>query len=296
MSNPIVSSNRTRAKTPDPLSALLTSPQFSISSYLNLALSDITKGGNLELTPETEDEDEVQRRLAELALQLQLQTQSCHDEISRIGAELQAILPRCAADIQRLSVGLEGMRHDATDIEKDSFSSQDTSLSLETLSTLHSLRLNLSLTKRILSATSSWDSTVSSIPTLLSEQKLAEAVKALTELERGERALRGMPGRDDRCAVLQKYRTQMESMLKPQLLHSLSNMDSRIGLLQQCVSMYGQLNKMDTMQEEYVKFRPEKLHKRWFSFQSTGASEAPIQFDMWLRDWLSDGRIKFEVE
>ena len=42
-------------------------------------------------------------------------------------------------------------------------------------------------------------------------------------MERGERALRGMSGREDKCDVLQKYRTQMESMLKLQLLHALSS-------------------------------------------------------------------------
>lgn len=289
---------KSRSKAPDPLGALLNSPQFSISSYLNLALADIhnndNEGDGTMAVATDEELDEVQRRLAELALKLQLSTQSCHDEIGRIGAELQAILPRCSADIQRLSVGLEGMRQDAASVEKDSFTSQDTSLGLETLSTLHSLRLNLSLTKRILSATSSWDSTVSSVPKLLTEQKLIEAVQALTELERGERALRGMPGREDRCEVLQKYRTQMESMLKPQLLHALSNMDSRIGLLQQCVTMYSQLNKMEVMQEEYVKFRPEKIHKRWFAFQSVSSVggttdlQPPVPFDVWLREWLDD--------
>ncbi len=72
--------------------------------------------------------------MTELALQLQLQTQVCHEEIGRIGAELQAILPRCAADIGRVGVGLEGMRIDAvTLLESTSVSEEEVSSSLETL-------------------------------------------------------------------------------------------------------------------------------------------------------------------
>jgi hypothetical protein len=84
--------------TEEQLNDLLSSSTFSVPSYLNLALS----GGS-------SDPELLQRRMAELALQLQLQTQSCHEDIGRIGAELQAILPRCAADVGRLGVGLEGM-------------------------------------------------------------------------------------------------------------------------------------------------------------------------------------------
>eukprot|EP00573_Skeletonema_grethae_P003313 CAMPEP_0201691536 /NCGR_PEP_ID=MMETSP0578-20130828/4686_1 /ASSEMBLY_ACC=CAM_ASM_000663 /TAXON_ID=267565 /ORGANISM="Skeletonema grethea, Strain CCMP 1804" /LENGTH=173 /DNA_ID=CAMNT_0048176767 /DNA_START=162 /DNA_END=679 /DNA_ORIENTATION=- len=50
--------------------------------------------------------------MASLALQLQMSTQSCHDEIGRIGAELSAIVPRCAADVTRVKSGLEGMELD----------------------------------------------------------------------------------------------------------------------------------------------------------------------------------------
>ena len=56
--------------------------------------------------------------MAELALQLQVQTQSCHDEIGRIGAELRAILPRCAADLGRLNVGITNMKDDAESLLK----------------------------------------------------------------------------------------------------------------------------------------------------------------------------------
>ena len=87
----------------DELNDLLSSSTFSVPSYLNLALSSSYGGGKSSSDPEM-----LQRRMAELALQLQIQTQSCHEDIGRIGAELQAILPRCAADVGRLGVGLEG--------------------------------------------------------------------------------------------------------------------------------------------------------------------------------------------
>ena len=52
------------------LSALLASNNFSVASYLNTALDNA-------------EEEELQRRMAELALQLQLQTQACHEDIGR---------------------------------------------------------------------------------------------------------------------------------------------------------------------------------------------------------------------
>ena len=94
-----------KGTTDDELNDLLSSSTFSVPSYLNLALSSSYGGGSPSSDPEM-----LQRRMAELALQLQIQTQSCHEDIGRIGAELQAILPRCAADVGRLGVGLEGMR------------------------------------------------------------------------------------------------------------------------------------------------------------------------------------------
>jgi len=96
---------------------------------------------------------------------------------------------------------------------------------------------------------------------------LVEAVAALSQLEKGERALQGLPeGRDDREATLKKLRTQLEVLLKPQLLHALKKMDTRLGPLQQCVGMYGSLGKMEVMREEYVKIRPLEIHALWFSF------------------------------
>ena len=63
--------------------------------------------------------------------------------------------------------------------------------------------------------------------------------------------------------------------LKLQLLHALSNMDSHMGLLQQCITMtmHSQLNKMEVMQEEYVKFSPEKIHKNGLYFNPFQAQQ-----------------------
>lgn len=100
----------------DQLNDLLSSPSFSVASYLNLALTSSSSSSSTNssglvdatLLDATRDPEKLQHRMAELALQLQIQTQSCHEDIGRIGAELQAILPRCAADVGRLGVGLEG--------------------------------------------------------------------------------------------------------------------------------------------------------------------------------------------
>ena len=58
------------------LNSLLSSPSsFSVATYLNLALRSNygSSGGN--------QPEEIQRRMAELALQLQIQTQSCHEGV-----------------------------------------------------------------------------------------------------------------------------------------------------------------------------------------------------------------------
>mmetsp|Transcript_14433 Transcript_14433/g.27139 ORF Transcript_14433/g.27139 Transcript_14433/m.27139 type:complete len:999 (+) Transcript_14433:817-3813(+) len=65
------------------------------------------------MTMHEKEEDLSQRVMAELALSLQMQTQSCHDEIGRIGAELRAIVPRCSADLSRLKLGIENLKEDA---------------------------------------------------------------------------------------------------------------------------------------------------------------------------------------
>lgn len=314
---------------------LASTNNFSVAAYLNVALqqdqsSNESRGGQ-EGSPSAGGDDEetqLQSRMSELALLLQVQTQSCHDEIGRIGAELRAILPRCKADVTRLEQGLGGMADDAVGLlqhvgsastsasasaslaaaeggggkgkgksgaivragnrasslqlqqgrnDKGYIGKKDASSggvgdptatrSVDTLSTLHSLRTNLRRTRHILSAASSWDSTLSSIPGLLSAQNLSEAVVALSNLERGEKALSGgMPGRTERREALARIRSQIEVLLRPQLLHALNKMDTRLGPLQQCVSMYVQLNKIETLAEEYVRLRPSEIHKLWFGF------------------------------
>jgi hypothetical protein len=316
--------------------AILASPgNFSVAAYLNVALqqqderSDELQGSGSKSVDD--EETQLQSRMAELALLLQVQTQSCHDEIGRIGAELRAILPRCKADVTRLEQGLGGMTDDAAGLlqhvgstsasasalasgsaanggggrrrglgkgkdksgavfrggnrtslllgknakgyiaKKDGSSGgvvdPTATPSVDTLSTLHSLRTNLRRTRHILSAASSWDSTLSSIPGLLSAQNLSDAVVALSSLERGEKALSGgMPGRTERKEALARIRSQIEVLLRPQLLHALNKMDTRLGPLQQCVSMYVQLNKIETLAEEYVRLRPGDIHKLWFGF------------------------------
>jgi hypothetical protein len=271
------------------LSALLTSSsQFSVASYLNLALE----------SPGI-DSHELQQRMAELALQLQLQTQTCHEDIGRIGAELQAILPRCAADVGRVGVGLDGMRLDAqTLLEATAVQNeqQELSTSLETLSTLHALQSNLSKTKEVLTAAATWDSTMSSIPPLLAQQNLTEAVSSLAQLENGERALRGMPNPEERKESIAKIRQQVQVLLQPQLKHALQNMNTRLAPLQQCVALYTKLDKMDSLREEYVKNRPGSAHKAWFAYSPSYTSSNTVEgsdegggtsksFDMWLPTW-----------
>ena len=96
------------------LSALLSSPDFSVSAYLNqaLKLEDIISVSD----DQQSDFDLSSSLMAELALYLQVQTQACHDDIGRISAELRALLPRCAADIGRLQVGMDGMKNDAASL------------------------------------------------------------------------------------------------------------------------------------------------------------------------------------
>lgn len=104
------------------LSNLLESDNFTVSSYLNKALNPSSSYSNFDNNDDDEEEinndndeekeDKLQRRMAELAIQLQVTTRTCHDDIGRIGAELRAILPRCAADAGRLGVGLDGMADD----------------------------------------------------------------------------------------------------------------------------------------------------------------------------------------
>lgn len=273
------------------LSGMLVSNQFSVASYLDTALQDLTTG---EEKSEAASED-LQRRMAELALQLQLQTQACHEEIGRIGAELQAILPRCATDIGRVGVGLEGIRLDASQLldECAQLQNEEVSSSLETLSTLHALRSNLSHTQDILQAAATWDSTLQSIAALLAQPNLPAAVASLAQLEAGERALRGMPsGLQERRQALKEIRQSVQALLQPQLQHALQTMHTRLAPLQQCVQLYQSLDKMDALQKEYVTNRPSNLHKAWFAYRggsgvNTGLPNATANdsFVTWLPTW-----------
>jgi hypothetical protein len=265
------------------LLALLSSPHhhhdaFDVSLYLNKALEKV------------EDAD-VPTRLAELALQLQFQTAQSHDAIGQLGAELRAILPRAQADTGRLAVGLSGLQQDAGTLSQasqralwgsDEADDKETptaaavptnhpaaaSSSLETLSTLHALQANLSRTRDILTAAATWDETLASMPPLLATpNQLPQAVSQLAVLKKGEQALRGMPHGDQRRAALAKVRTQVSALLQPQLAHALQTMQSRLGPLQQCVSLYSQLDLLPQLEHEYVQHRPAALHKLWFDYQ-----------------------------
>jgi hypothetical protein len=329
-----MSSSSSNKATDENLNNLLINPQsFSIASYLNTALSskheDTLSSASSTAAVESLEDEELQRRMAELALQLQVQTQSCHDEIGRIGAELRAVLPRCAGDLGRLNVGLCGMKEDAGTLLEDHLKSslgyvetneqQETNKSnnlsehergeekvehdansppmmdngsntnnnhanatsslsvasaimspletLETLSTLHALQQNLTATKSILVSVSTYDKTIKSLPSLLtSSQNLNHAVTALVTLEEGARALAGMPGQEKRQEEIASTREKILTLLKPELLHALKKMESRLGPLQTCVGMYNSLGKIQNLMEEYVKNRPGCVHKLWFEF------------------------------
>jgi conserved oligomeric Golgi complex subunit 7 len=284
-------SNNAAGSLEEKLSQLLTADsQFSVAAYLNLALQQETASS---ASSSNSTEDSLQSRMAELALQLQFQTQACHDDIGRIGAELQAILPRCAADVSRVGVGLEGMRVDAQILleqTKMDEQEQELSSSLASLSTLHALQSNLTTAKQVLTAAATWDSTMASIPPLLGQQKLSEAVHALAQLEHGEKALRGMPHREDRQLAISKVRQQVQTLLHPQLMQALQNMNTRLAPLQQCVSLFEKLNKMDSLREQYVKARPGALHKAWFAFSPSYTADGDrnptgTDFSEWLPTW-----------
>jgi hypothetical protein len=106
-------------------------------------------------------------------------------------------------------------------------------------------------------------------------------VSALAQLESGERALRGIPGREDREEAIQKIRQQVQTLLTPQLKHALQNMSTRLAPLQQCVSLYDALGKMDVLQKEYIQNRPGSVHKAWFSFTTANGDS----FVSWLPGW-----------
>eukprot|EP00814_Leptocylindrus_danicus_P006422 CAMPEP_0116031828 /NCGR_PEP_ID=MMETSP0321-20121206/17788_1 /TAXON_ID=163516 /ORGANISM="Leptocylindrus danicus var. danicus, Strain B650" /LENGTH=876 /DNA_ID=CAMNT_0003507111 /DNA_START=111 /DNA_END=2741 /DNA_ORIENTATION=- len=295
------------------LNQILSSEDFTVSCYLNKALS------------ETSNADEEEDILTELALQLQVQTQACHDEIGRYMVEVSAMIPRLQADVGRIGLGLNGMKEDAMSlIGRDSASydgkegsssidlveaTDDQTDELETLSALSALSENLQAVRSILEAASSWDGTVTLMNDLLGSVQptttehaasLAEAVDALTKLEYGAEALSGTPGSEDRQIAISEFRTKIEVLLKPMLLNALKlqsagNAVRVVGPLQQCVSMYKSLNKLDALKDEYVKARPAAIHKLWFAFSPPGKAH-PISEDVsmegkptfveWLPTWF----------
>jgi len=334
---------------------------FTVASYLNTALRSADGNTNTTIPNNTKEEEQLQTRMASLALHLQVQTQSCHDEIGRIGAELQAILPRCRDDVGRLRGGVDDMKVDAgvllrgiggaegggrvvgagvgarvggesggvgvSGVGAAGQANNTTPTALQTLQTLHSLHQNLNRTHKILAAASSWDETLRSIPNLLasSPPNLVEAVEAWCRLERGERTLagavgsggggggvadgvggkggggmmtRGMPGTKSRRTSLHQIKSQILTLLKPQLLHALTRMDTRLGPLESCVGMYRKLGAgegvgggsvgggdvgsgdvgsdggvgsdaeggVGVVVEEYVRVRGGICHGGWFDF------------------------------
>jgi hypothetical protein len=352
------------------LDSLLSSTDgsFSVPRYLNVALA-VSENPN-------EDVDQVQQsKMAELALQLQLESQRCHNQIEQIAMEINAMLPRCEADVTRLQVGLSGLQQDAASILQHppattstvtssgsntnsttytttNSNSADTSKKegerrtdpLQTLTTLYALQTNLSLTRSILSAASSWDATVSKLPSLLSPNvstssttgtgtmaesgsieleaaedtdgsnnknqhqqqhtsttiaNLKEAVQALSTLDHGARALRGLPGREDRDKIIADFRQSIQVLLKPRLLSALQQSQplppgaaattsttsaARLGPIQQIASIYKLLGNTQTLEEEYVRARPATIHKLWFSFSPS----TPLDFATWLPGWYSN--------
>ena len=278
------------------LSAILASSNFSVADYLNTALAgqqqDPTDSDHYKNSHQSND---LQRSMAELAMQLQLQTQSCHEDIARIGAELQAVLPRCSADVTRVGVGLQGLQMDsAALLQNTAFESNQVSSSLETLTTLHALQANLTRTIEILTAAATWDQTLQDVNAHMAQQKLPEAVQGLALLQKGERALRGMPHPEERLQTIARVRIQVGTLLQPQLKHALAVLHTRLlAPLQQCVALYQQLDQMETLTLEYVKHRPAAVHKLWFEYTpsvptaaAAAADERDNSFATWLPGWL----------
>ena len=278
-------------------SASLESEDFSVASFLNSALDVSPQSDAADGVSSEKYEEELQRRMAELALHLQVQTQKCHDDIGRVAAEFRAVLPRCAGDITRLGLGLEGLKEDASGLLQAhvhanlphhplamaNAASEDNSNPLEileTLSTLHALQTNLQKTKVILQAAASWDAIFSTIPPLIASSNLSEAVAAWSKLKEGAQALRPLPGHENREEVIQNIRGEILSLLKPQLLHALQRLETRLGPLQKCVTLYHALDALQSLVEEYIKSRPTSLHRLWFEFVSNSSKDVPRVQDM----------------
>lgn len=275
------------------LNCLLSSSDFSVSEYLNRALR---VDDNLLASCATYECDDKESLMTELVLYLQIQTQACHDEIGKTSAEIRAVLPRCATDLGRLEVGLNGMKDDALNLlgldfhqksilihedmvnSKDKFypisdlSTKDSRQSeaiqaLKLLSELQSLSFLLMNTKTILMAASTYKSTLKLVPSLLiSPSTISQAVSSFLTLKQGTDALVGLPGKDKRVEELYEIKQKILIQLKPVLIHALQKMETRLGPLQTCVDMYHSLDEINFLIEEYVKSRPASVQKNWFEY------------------------------
>lgn len=275
------------------LAAILASEKFTVADYINTALIDQETDFDAVGFFDHDKQNDLQRSMTELALQLQMQTQSYHEEIARIGAELQAVLPRCSADVARVGVGLEGLQVDCSSLlQNTAFESNDVSSSLETLTTLHALQSNLTRTIEILNAAATWDKTLEDVNTHMSQNNLPEAVACLALLQRGERALRGMPRPEERVHTMEQVRVQVGTLLQPQLKHALAVLHTRLAPLQQCVTLYQQLDQMEALTAEYVKHRPAFIHKQWFEYipdvptVDIASDNNESNFAVWLPGWF----------
>ena len=232
--------------------------------------------------------------IGRIGAELQAILPRCHADVGRIGVGLQALQHDASALLQAATTSGSSHRGhgDATLSSSSSgepmeSTSSSSSSSLETLSTLHALQANLKRTHEILTAAATWDTTLAEIPPLLAPaakdpattttttttpaaplaSNLPLAVQKLALLEQGEHALRGMPHVQDRTVALTKVRVQISNLLTPQLHHALqSSSSSRLGPLQQCVSLYAQLHLLDTLVQQYVASRPKAVHKAWFDY------------------------------
>lgn len=265
------------------LASILSSETFTVAEYLNVAL-DVDSNNN----DYANKEDALQQRMTETALQLQYQAANFHEEIGRIGAELSAVLPRCAADVGRVGVGLQGLTMDcqkllSSDVIQNDASDSDqaVSSSLQTLSTLHLLQEKLQRTKAILHAQATWDATLDTIHRHMADNKLPEAVHAMASLQEGRLALSGMPGAEERVEAAEKVRSAVQQMLKPALQNALAVLHTRVAPMQQCVGLYTALGDTEALITEYVQFRPSSLHSQWFAYDSN--QQSLLEF---INGWL----------
>lgn len=243
-------------------------PHFSVASYLDSVPND---------------------SLAQVALQLQLQTQSCHEEIGKIGAELQAIVPRCAADVGRIHVGLENL--DANFQLDD-----DNSNSMETLASLQALQVNLRTARNVLLAASQWDTTLASVAPLLAQNNLEGAVEAMQGLQQGTQALSSMPGQGERDQAVEDLEAQVLAMLQPQLLEEMQKgRHEKLSDLQSLYQKVGQADQFWKLFQENTQSQVD-IRNCWFQFENDLVTWLPEVFLPTVASSLSrDQRLATQV-